>query len=217
MREINLLHRLPKPKRNLVERAAAMPEDKAIACQFGREYFDGERRHGYGGYRYDGRWIAVAETIASEWNLKAGDRVLDIGCGKGFLVKDLMKVVPGLEAFGIDISEYGVRNCEPEVVGRIHLGNALALPFPHFSFKAALSINTIHNLDHAGCVTAVREMQRVAPEHCYIQVDSYHTPEQKAVFEKWVLTAKTHDYPKAWLEIFADAGYRGDYFWTIIE
>ena len=217
MREVNFLHRLPKPKRNLVERAAATAEDKAIACKFGRDYFDGDRRHGYGGYRYDGRWIPVAETIATEWNLKAGDRVLDIGCGKGFLVKDLMKVVPGLEAFGIDISEYGVINCEPEVVGRIHVGDALSLPFPDSSFKAALSINTIHNLDRAGCITAIREMKRVAPQHCYIQVDSYHTPEQKTVFEKWVLTAKTHDYPEAWLKIFAEAEYRGDYYWTIIE
>ena len=217
MREFNMLHRYPKAKRNLVERAAATPEDKAIACQFGQDYFDGDRRHGYGGYRYDGRWIAIAETFVQEWGLKAGDRVLDIGCAKGFLVKDLLAVCPGLEVFGVDVSRYAVLHCEPEIVGRIHLGDCRSLPFPDGSFAAAISINTIHNLDRAGCIAAIQEMQRVAPRHGYIQVDAYRTPAERETFVKWVLTAKTHDYPENWVSLFKEAGYTGDYYWTIID
>jgi ubiquinone/menaquinone biosynthesis C-methylase UbiE len=217
MREFNMLSRYPKGKRNLVERAAATDEDRAKALLFDREYFDGERRHGYGGYTYDGRWLPVAETFVKEWGLKAGDRVLDIGCAKGFLVKDLMKVCPGLEVFGVDISRYALMNCDPAVIGRIHLGDARALPFPDKSFSAAISINTIHNLERTGCVQAIQEMQRVAPEHGYIQVDSYRTEAQRQRFLNWVLTAKTYDYPQAWEEIFREAGYSGDYSWTILE
>jgi len=215
--EVNLLRALPQTKRNIEKRAAAQTaENIAISRQYGREYFDGPRELGYGGYRYDGRWIPVARDIVAHFGLKAGDRVLDVGCAKGFLVHDLMQVCPGLEAFGLDISEYALMNCSPEVVGRLHLGSADKLPFPDRSFSAVISINTIHNLVRSDAVTAVREVERLAPGRGFIQVDSYHTPEQRDVFLSWVLTAKFHDYPKGWLALFADAGYTGDYYWTLV-
>ena len=143
--------------------------------------------------------------------------MLDVGAGKGFLVKDLLGVLPGLEAFGLDISEYALMHCEPEVLGRLHLGNAVKLPFPDNSFACVLSLNTIHNLDRPDLITALKEMERLAPGRGFVQVDSYRTPEQKAVFEEWVLTAKFHDYPDGWVRLFKEAGYTGDYYWTIIE
>jgi SAM-dependent methyltransferase len=217
MREVNLLDALPKPKRNVQARGTAKTSEViAISREYGELYFDGPRDYGYGGYRYDGRWIPVAKDIVEHFGLGPGDRVLDVGCAKGFLVKDLMAVCPGLQAFGVDVSEYALMHCEPEVVGRLHLGNALKLPFPDGSFQAVLSINTVHNLERADCLRAVREIERLAPGHGFIQVDSYHTPEQKALFESWVLTAKFHDYPDGWRALFAEAGYTGDYYWTTV-
>ena len=218
MGEVNLLAKLPKPKRSVqTRRTAKTPEIIETSRQFGELHFDGPREYGYGGYRYDGRWIPVAEDMVRHFGLKPGDRVLDVGCSKGFLVKDLIAVCPGLEAFGLDISEYALMRCEPEVIGRLHLGNALKLPFPDGSFQAVISLNTVHNLERADCVRAVREIQRLAPGRGFIQVDSYRTPEQRATFEEWVLTARFHDYPEGWLKVFAEAGYTGDYYWTIIE
>jgi cyclopropane fatty-acyl-phospholipid synthase-like methyltransferase len=218
MGEVNLLNRLPKGKRNVTTRAEAKtPEIIAISRQYGERYFDGPRTYGYGGYRYDGRWIPVAEDIVKHFNLKPGDRVLDVGCAKGFLVKDLMKACPGLEAFGLDISEYALMHCEQEVVGRLHLGSADKLPFPDKSFNAVLAINTIHNLERPDAIRAVREVERLAPGRGFIQVDSYRTPEQRDVFLEWVLTARFHDYPDGWRKMFSEAGYTGDYYWTIIE
>ncbi|MEI9889061.1 MAG: class I SAM-dependent methyltransferase [Rhizomicrobium sp.] len=128
-----------------------------------------------------------------------------------------MTALPGLEAFGLDISRYAMMKCEPEVVGRLHQGSGDDLPFPDNGFKAAISLNTIHNFDRAGCVKALKELQRVSGGRAFVQVDSYRTPEQKAIFEDWVLTAKFHDYPAGWIEVFREAGYTGDYYWTIIE
>jgi ubiquinone/menaquinone biosynthesis C-methylase UbiE len=218
MKEINLLKSLPYVKRNIQARTEAKdPEVIRISKQFGQMYFDGPRDYGYGGYRYDGRWLPVALDTIEHFNLKAGDRVLDIGCAKGFLVKDLMIACPGLEVFGLDISEYALKHCEPEVVGRLHLGSADSLPFPDNSFDAVISLNTIHNFKRESAVVAIREIERVSKGNSFIQVDSYRTPEQKKLFEDWVLTAEFHDYPDEWIKVFNEAGYSGDFYWTIVE
>jgi ubiquinone/menaquinone biosynthesis C-methylase UbiE len=218
MTEIDLLKSLPKTKRNIQTRADAKdPTVVAIAKQYGEMYWDGPREYGYGGYRYDGRWRAVARDIINHFGLRPGMRVLDVGCGKGFLVKDLMLECPGLEAFGLDISVYALINCEKEVIGRLHIGTAEKMPFPDASFDCVLSLNTIHNFPRTRAVTAMKEIQRLSSGRAFVQVDSYHTPEQKTIFESWVLTAEFHDYPSGWIKVFEEAGYQGDYFWTIID
>ena len=216
MRQVDLLRALPKTRRNLAKRAEAKTaEHVAVARQYSRMYFDGPRAYGYGGYRYDGRWVPVARDIIAHFRLETGDRLLDVGCGKGFLVKDLIGA--GVEAFGLDISEYALMHCEPEVVGRLHLGSADRLAFPDRGFAAVISINTVHNLPRERAVIAVKEIERLAPGKGFIQVDSYRTEAQRALFLDWVLTAEFHDDPKGWLRLFEEAGYTGDYDWTILE
>jgi ubiquinone/menaquinone biosynthesis C-methylase UbiE len=219
MAELNLLKSYPKGKRNVQKRSEAKSDEHVrISREYGFEYFDGPREYGYGGYRYDGRWVPVAEDLIAHWGLKPGMRVLDVGCAKGFLVNDFMKVCPGLEAFGLDVSEYALMHCEPQVVGRLHLGSAVKLPFPDKSFDAVISVNAIHNLDRAPCIGAICEIERVARDgKAYLQVDSYRTEEERELFLDWVLTANTHDYPTGWEQMFSEAGYTGDYYWTIQE
>jgi SAM-dependent methyltransferase len=215
--EINLLAKYPRAKRNLVARKSGQTENRRIASRFGYEYFDGTREQGYGGYRYDGRWIPIARDIAGHFALKAGDRVLDIGCAKGFLMRDLMEIVPGLDAWGLEISQYAIENCHPEVSGRIARGTAQKLPFADATFAAALCINVIHNLGRSGCIEAVQEIERIAPGCGYIQVDAYRNDAERDVFLDWMLTAETFGKPDMWRELFHSAGYTGDYYWTILE
>jgi ubiquinone/menaquinone biosynthesis C-methylase UbiE len=218
MAELDLLRALPRVKRNIQKRKEAKdPAVVAISKQYGEMYFDGPREYGYGGYRYDGRWLPVARDIIDHFGLKPGMRVLDVGCGKGFLVKDLMLAWPGLEAFGLDISLYALMHAEKEVIGRIHLGTAEKLPFPDNSFDCVLCLNTVHNFPRQRAIKVMQEIQRTSGGRAFVQVDSYHTPEQKEIFESWVLTAEFHDYPAGWVELFREAGYTGDYYWTIIE
>jgi cyclopropane fatty-acyl-phospholipid synthase-like methyltransferase len=218
MAEINLLARYPKSKRNVRKRETAKTDEiVAISRQYGEAYFDGDRAYGYGGYGYDGRWLAIAEDMVAHFDLKAGDRVLDVGCAKGFLVKDMMTVCPGLEAFGVDVSEYALMHCEPETVGRLHLGSADSLPFPDGSFQAVISVNTVHNLPRERCIKAVTEIERLAPGKGYIQVDSYRTDAERLLFLDWVLTAHSHFDPEGWKRLFTEAGFTGDYYWTIVD
>jgi SAM-dependent methyltransferase len=218
MAEVDLLRALPHTKRNIQRRKEAKdPAVVAISKQYGEMYFDGPREYGYGGYRYDGRWIPVARDIIDHFGLKPGMRVLDVGCAKGFLIKDLMLACPGLEAFGLDISYYAIMHGEPEVIGRLHLGTAEKLMFPDHSFDCVLCLNTVHNFPRPRAIKVMQEIERVSGGHAFVQVDSYHTPEQKEIFESWVLTAEFYDYPQGWIELFEEAGYTGDYYWTIIE
>lgn len=216
--EINLLSSIPKAKRNIEAREDAKdPEVVRISKEYGQMYFDGPRDYGYGGYKYDGRWVSVAKDMIAHFGLKPGDKVLDVGCAKGFLVNDMVEALPGLEVYGLDISEYALMNCHENVVGRLHLGSADHLPFPDNSFDVVISLDCVHNLPRERAKVALQEIQRLSGGKAFVRVDSYRTPEQKAIFESWVLTAEFHDYPDGWLKLFEEAGYTGDYYWTIIS
>jgi SAM-dependent methyltransferase len=215
--EINLLAKYPRARRNVAARKKTKDENRSVARRFGREYFDGTREQGYGGYSYDGRWIEIARDIVTHFNLKPGDRVLDVGCAKGFLMRDLMEVLPGLEVYGLEISQYAIENCHPDARGRVARGTAQRLPFASDSFAAVLCINVVHNLANDACVEAVREIERVAPGRGYIQVDAYRNEDEREVFLDWVLTAETYGPPAMWHDLFQRAGYTGDYYWTILE
>ena len=186
-----------------------------ISRKYAFDYFDGERKYGYGGYHYDGRWVSVAKRIKTIYKLKKKSKVLDIGCAKGFLIKDLLDL--GLDAYGLDISEYAIKNSHKEVVGRIHLGSAEKLPFADNTFDFVISLNTLHNLTKKKCEIALKEIVRVSRGKSFIQVDSYKNIKEKKIFLDWVLTAKYHDYPKNWKKLFKKSNYKGDYYWTIVS
>lgn len=195
------------------------PKAKAaeLALQWGRDYWDGDRRTGYGGMRYDGRWIPVAERIAAHYALKAGDRVLDVGCGMGFLLHDLAQVVPGLEVSGLDISRYAIERGMPEIRDRIVEGKASALPFEDASFDLVLSINTLHNLPCHELDAALREMMRVGKRHRYLCVESWRNESEKANLLYWQLTCRAFLAPEEWEWWFRSTGYTGDHGFIFFE
>jgi SAM-dependent methyltransferase len=217
MAEVDLLRHYPRARRKMAKPRAADPANRVAALKFGAEYFDGTREQGYGGYRYDGRWIPIARDIVAHFGLGPGDRVLDVGCAKGFLVKDLMTVCPGLEVYGLDLSQYALAHAEPETRGRLVLGTADRLPFAGGSFDAVLCINVVHNLDRERCIAALREIERLAPGRGYVRVDAYRTEAERKIFLGWVLTAVTFLTPDAWRDLMTEAGYTGDYSWTVLE
>jgi ubiquinone/menaquinone biosynthesis C-methylase UbiE len=220
MREINLLRRYPVSKGRNQLRPKVLEADRRIARQFGREYFDGPRTQGYGGYNYHERfWTGVAEDLRDEYGIKAGTRVLDVGCGKGFLLHDLRRVAPGVDVAGLDISDYAIEHAMEDVKPFLKQGTAASLPFPDDSFDVVISINTLHNLPLEECKQAIRELERVKKPggHTYLQVDSWFTEEQHQAFEAWQLTALTYFDRATWVKLFEECGYTGDYYWTVTE
>lgn len=214
---INFLDSVPKVVRDIAARKVNKDANRQAALKFGREYFDGTREQGYGGYAYDGRWQKVAARLIAHYGLNPGDRVLDIGCAKGFLVHDLRAALPGLEVWGLDISEYALAQIYPDASPYVMRADCRALPFGDASFDLVLAFNTIHNLVHVECESALREIVRVSRGASFVQVDSYRDDSEREVFEDWMLTAQTYLKPEDWHEMFARSSYKGDYYWTILQ
>ena len=194
--------------------ARVVEDDKAVcadfAKQWGYDYWDGERKYGYGGMRYDGRWLPVAEEMAVHYDLKAGDKILDIGCGKGFLLYEFTRAVPDIEVVGLDISQYGIDSAKEEVRPSLHVGNCTDLPFDVGAFDFVYSINTFHNLHNFELFAALQEMQRVGKDKRYICVESYRNEREKVNLLYWQLTCETFATPEEWRWFYDLAGYEGD-------
>lgn len=217
MAEIDLLVNYPKTRRNVHERGLdKTEEDRAIGRQFGKDYFDGDRRFGYGGYHYNARfWEPVMPTMIHHFGLTKESTVLDVGSGKGFMLYDLMRALPGITVKGIDISPYAIENTIESLKPHVQIGNAKALPFNDKSFDVVIAINTIHNLALNDCKQSLKEIERVAKQGSFVTMDAYRTPEEKERMDAWNLTALTYMHVDEWKQLFKEVGYTGDFYWFI--
>tara|TARA_B100000925_G_C22006058_1_gene473744 strand:+ start:2572 stop:3243 length:672 start_codon:yes stop_codon:yes gene_type:complete len=196
------------------------PKEKAakLAKKFSYEYWDGDRRICYGGYRYiEGRWERVAKAIADHYCLPPKPKILDIGCGKGYLLYDFLKVIPDAEIFGIDISEYAIANSKAEIRDRLLVGNANKLPWEDNSFDLVISLNTLHNLHVYDLFAALSEMERVGKQHKYLCVESYRNEKEKANLLYWQVTCEAFNNPDEWQWWFKQTNYTGDYSFIYFE
>lgn len=194
------------------------PKAAELAKQWGFDYWDGDRKICYGGYRYmEGRWEKVAKAMAQHYNIKPGDKILDVGCGKGFLLFDFTKVVPGVEVYGLDISEYAIENSKQEIKNRLQVGNAIKLPFEDHSFDFVYSITTLHNLHCYDLDKALREIERVGKKNKYICVESYRNEIEKANLLYWQVTCEAFNTPEEWDWWFEQTGYKGDHSFIYFE
>jgi len=189
------------------------PKAKAaeLAKEWGYDYWDGDRRVNYGGYHFiSGYWTPLAQKIIEEFHLTSQSSVLDVGCGKGFLLRELLELLPGIRVIGLDISQYALDRSPPEVRGQLILGNATSLPFGRNEFDLVVSLNTLHNLYTFELDVALTELERVARQK-YLVVESYRTEVEKANLLYWQVTCESFFTPDEWLWWFKRSGYSGDF------
>ena len=215
--EIDLLKNYPKTKRNVKERGnTKTEEDRVIARKFGKDFFDGNREHGYGGYYYNPKfWQPVIPTFQDHFGLTSNSSVLDVGCGKGFMLYDMIKLIPNITVKGVDISTYAIENAIEDMKPYVQVADAKNLPFEDNSFDVVISINTIHNLEQENCAQALKEIERVSRGKSFITVDAYRNDKEKEMMYLWNLTAKTIMHIDEWKTFFKQVGYAGDYYWFI--
>lgn len=206
-------------KRDYVARVTERDKGEVaeLAIQYGWDYWDGSRQTGYGGYKYDGRWRKVARDLVDHYKIKPGDRILDVGVGKGFLLYDLTLECPGIEIAGIDISTYALENAKEEVKPYLTHGSAAKLPYPDKSFDLVISLNTLHNLYLPDLFSAFREIERVGRKNKFTVVEGYRNEREKVNLMYWQLTCRAFHTPAEWEWVFEQTGYSGDYEFIFFE
>ena len=218
-KEINLLKFYPKSSRPIEERGKKITErDRAVARKFGKEYFDGNRLTGYGGYEYHPRfWTDTVSYKAEYYNLDNNSRILDVGCAKGFMMYDFSLLVPKAEILGIDISQYAKDSAIESMKDSIKVCNANNLPYDDNYFDLVISINTLHNLPKIDCKEAFREINRVSKKDAFVMNDAWKDEKGKRSMLNWNLTALTYMSCKDWEKLFEEVSYTGDYYWFFAE
>ena len=213
---VTKLHK--KTKRDYLARM----QDSKIECmikskEYGYDYWDGDRRYGYGGYKYDGRWKIVAQDLIKEYNLKDGAKILDVGCGKAFLLYELKQLLPNAKVVGFDSSKYALQNAKEEIKDNLFLHNAQDIyPFGDDEFDLVISLTTLHNLKIYDLKRAVQEIERVG-KNKYIMVEAYKNEAELFNLECWALTCESFFRPDEWIWLYNEWGYSGDYEFIYFE
>lgn len=213
--KINLLKSLPKnwKKKPLNIRKKASINDRILTWKLDREYFDGTREQGYGGYKYDGRWKPVAQEIIKYYKLTDKSKILDIGCSKGYLLEEFRKLLKKPTLCGVDISSYAIKNSLKKNK-ILTIGNATTLPFDDKYFDLVVSINSLHNiLNFKELSKAINEINRVSKKNIYITLGSYKNQKEKKILDDWAVLATTYMSNKGWEKFFKKTKYKGDYWW----
>ena len=185
---------------------------KKKLMKFNKEYFDGKREEGYGGYYYNSKYFRkIAKKIIKHYRLNNKSKILDIGCAKGFLMHEFRFFLPKAEILGIDISRY----CKLKALSRekkyIKIGTCEKLPYKTKYFDFVISISTIHNLSEKKIPKAIKELERVKKKDSFIRVKGHNNIREKKLIDEWNLVAKSNLSIKQWLRIFKKYNYTGDY------
>ncbi|MDB9980005.1 class I SAM-dependent methyltransferase [Candidatus Pelagibacter sp.] len=211
---LNILHK--STKRDYLARVndKEFPKYKAakLAKKWAYHYWDGSRKINYGGYKYiQGRWYPVIRKMIKFYNLKKNCRILDVGCGKGFFLKDFKDLLPDADVYGLDISKYAIKNSHQKIKNKLKIGSATKLPWKDDYFDLVVSFNTLHNLYNYELEQALIEISRVTKKKSYICVESYKNEEEKMNLLYWQVTCESFYTPKEWSWWFKKTKYKGDY------
>jgi len=216
---LNVINKLHKAtKRDYIGR---MMDDKVgcmkLSKKYDIEYWDGDRRTGFGGFKYDGRWVAVAKQLIEQYKLPPNARILDVGCGKGFLLYEFTKLLPQCKVVGFDISKYAIENAKEEIKKDIFVHRAQdKYPYKDKEFDLVISINTIHNLFLQDVKSALKEIERVG-KNKFVEVEAYRNEQELFNLQCWVLTGECFLTPDEWTFLFKEFRYTGDYEFIFFE
>ncbi len=188
-------------------------KNKLIAWELGEEYYDGDRNNGYGGFSYDGRWLKLLPRFIKRYKLKNNSKILDLGCKKGFIMKDLKILLPDSKVYGIEDHNYPIKNAEKEIKKNIIFSKYYEIPFKKNYFDLVIGFSSIYKYNFIDVVKTIKEINRVSKKS-FFTIASYSNKKERELFDKWTLLGTTILSKKEWLELFKILEYKGDYYFT---
>ena len=215
MIELNLLEDYPSPKNiRFVGQNLRTITNRIIASKRGKDFFDGDRNFGYGGFRYDGRWVPIAKKINSQFLKKANSKFLQINCEKGFLLQDISTENPLLSVYGTETSKYAIDNSLENVKKNIIFANPTELPFDDNYFDFVIALGAVYTLTLEDALKCLTEIVRVSKSKSFITLATYETSNEYFLFKDWTLLGTLLLKRSEWLEVLKYVGYKGYYYFT---
>jgi len=200
--------------KRILKKSLRSIKNRMKAFKLDKEYYDGDRNNGYGGFRYDGRWKKILPRIVERYHLTSDSAVLDLGCKKGFFLHDLKATIPGIKVKGIENHSYPVEHAMSSVKNELIISPYEQLPFEDGEFDFVMAYASIYMLNLKGVMDTLREIQRVGNGKSYITIGAYHTKDERDLFLDWTLIGTTVLHVDEWLEVFKETGFTGDYYFT---
>jgi len=211
MREFDLLSDYPVLKKRYVSKSSRTIKNRIIASLRGKSFYDGKREDGYGGFKYDGRWKIIAKKIFDAYKLKDNSKILQIGCDKGFLLKDIKEIYPKSQVRGIEISDYAIKFSDKKIKNFIIKGPFHNLPFKDSEFDFVIAIGPVYSLNLADAIKCLNEIRRVGKGKSFITLGAYELEKDLRLFRYWTLLGSTILSKKEWIEVLKYTKYKGDY------
>ena len=201
-------------KRSTINRSVNRTiKNKYLAWKLDKDYYDGDRNNGYGGFSYDGRWLKLLPRIIKKYKLDNSSKILDLGCKKGFIMKDLKILLPKAKIYGIEDHMYPIKKAEKEIKSKILYSNYYDIPFQNNYFDFIIGFSSIYKYNFFDVVKTIKEINRVSKKS-FFTVASYSNKEEKEIFDKWTLLGTTVLSKKEWIKLFKILNYKGDYYFT---
>jgi len=212
MREFDALKGYPEPKEpRLVHPKIRTIRNRIIASYRDKEFYDGDRNNGYGGLKYDGRWVPIAKNMMEQYSLNSQSAVLQIGCDKGFLLHEFRQLCPAIKVRGTEISDYAIDCTMPSVKPFVQKASFTELPFADGEFDFVIAIGPVYSLNLPDAIKCLQEIQRVGKGKSFITLGAYETEEDFRLFRYWTLLGCSILSKEDWIEVLNHTGYTGDY------
>ena len=211
MREFDLLNNYPVIKKRYVSKNSRTIKNRIVASYRGKKFYDGKREDGYGGFKYDSRWKAVAKKIFDVYRLKDNAKILQIGCDKGFLLQDIKEIFPKAKVRGIEVSDYAIQSADKKIKKFIKKGLFYDLPFKKNEFDFVIAIGPVYSLNLANAIKCLKEIKRVGKDKSFITLGSYESERDFRLFRYWTVLGSTILKKKEWIEVLKHTKYNGDY------
>ncbi len=202
-----------KKRGKLKQKISRDLKTKFLAWKLGKDYYDGDRNNGYGGFKYDGRWLKILPKIIKKYNLKNNSKILDLGCKKGFIMKDLKILLPGSEVWGIEDHKYPIIKAEKEIQKKIIYSKYYEIPFDNKHFDLVIGFSSIYRYNFKDLVATLKEIKRVS-RHSFCTFGSFSNEKEKKLFLEWSLLGTTILSKTDWVKLFKILNYKGDYYFT---